>query len=148
MNKVKPNDKCNCGSDKKYKKCCFLKDEVLRTLENTYIESDTMKESLEILKENFPELLFKNVTEKLNSKTYQLMLLQHMKDNTCLVSEKFKTNVGLFEDRDSNNNDYDLLIMYRGAYRILHGGANVKLYIISLKTFFENPSIQPNQSEK
>lgn len=25
--KQKPNDKCNCGSDKKYKKCCIWKTE-------------------------------------------------------------------------------------------------------------------------
>ena len=79
------------------------------------------------------------------------MQLQHMKDNVCLLAERFKTNERVFKDRDPNNNEYDLLMMYRGAYRILHGGPNLKAFTISLKSFFANPSYEnlvPNEKEK
>jgi len=151
MNKVKPNDKCHCGSDKKYKKCCFLSDEQERLEENTYVETEAMQESIEILKLNFPTIEFKNVSDKLNSKSYISMQLQHMKDNVCLIAEKFKTNEKVFKDRDRNNEDYDLILMYRGAFRTLYVGPSVKMYTISLKSFFANPSapnLQPNPEEK
>lgn len=136
------NNKCYCGSDKKYKKCCFLEDERKRQEENTYVESESMVESLAILRENFPQYNFKNVSNKLTNNSYKLMQIQHMKDNVCLVAEKYKPNERVFNDRDRNKDDYDLLLMYHGAYRIMHGGFNVKLYIISLKSFFANPSIE------
>ncbi len=150
-NKIGPNDKCHCGSDKKYKKCCFLQDEQQRIIESTYVETDRFKEGLEILKSNFPNITFQNVSEKLNSKSYTLMQLQHMKDNVCLLAERFKTNEKVFKDRDPNNNEYDFIMMYRGAYRILFGGPNLKAFTISLKSFFANPSYanyEPNENEK
>ena len=148
MSKVKPNDKCHCGSDKKYKKCCFLSDEEQRIEENTYIESEAMQESIEILKSNFPNIEFKNVSKLLNAKSYITMQVQHMKDNVCLVAEKFKTNEKIFKDRDRTNEGYDLLLMYHGAFRTLHIGPSVKMYTISLKSFFANPSLASNPTEK
>jgi hypothetical protein len=78
------------------------------------------------------------------------MQLQHMKDNVCLVAERFKTNEKVFKERDPNNNEYDFIMMYHGAYRILFGGPNLKAFTISLKSFFANPShenYEPNQKE-
>ena len=99
-NKIGPNDKCHCGSDKKYKKCCFLQDEQQRIIESTYVETDRFKEGLEILTTHFPNISFQNVTEKLNTKSYTLMQLQHMKDNVCLLAERFKTNERVFKDEN------------------------------------------------
>lgn len=150
MSKVKPNDKCHCGSNKKYKKCCFLSDQQERLEENTYVETEAMQESIEILKSNFPVIEFKNVSDKLNSKSYISMQLQHMKDNVCLIAEKFKTNEKVFKDRDRNNEEYDLILMYHGAFRTLYVGPSVKMYTISLKSFFANPSapnLEPNEKE-
>ena len=151
MSKLKPNDKCHCGSDKKYKKCCFLSDEQERLEENTYVETELMQESMEILKSHFPSIEFKNVSDKLNAKSYITMQVQHMKDNVCLVAEKFKTNEKVFKDRDRKNEEYDLILMYRGAFRTLYLGPSVKMYTLSLKSFFANPSatsLAPNPVEK
>jgi len=94
-----------------------------------------MKESLEILRENFPNICFKNVSEQLNNKSYKSLQIQTITGG-CFVAEKFKTNDKVFKDRDVNEDDYDCMLLYKGSYRILHGGANIKCYTNSLKSFF------------
>ncbi len=137
---VKPNEPCYCQSGKKYKKCCFQLDEAKRVEETVYMESEMMAKSLALLQENFPDLKFKNVSDKLSHSTYRQLQLNHMSGHTCIVAEKTKWSDKVFSDRDKEKEDYDLLVMYNGAYRIMHGGDNIRLYIMSLKSFFENPS--------
>jgi hypothetical protein len=134
------NEPCQCESGKKYKKCCFLKDNEKRVKENTYAISEELEESIEILKENFPKLSFKNVSDKLTTNTYKNLQIQHMKDNICLIAERINTNEKVFKERDIENEEYDLLLMYHGAYRILNKGANVKMYLLSLGSFFSDPT--------
>lgn len=145
MTKVKANDLCPCGSTKKYKKCCFLSDEQNRNSKFVYSESETMKESLQILRETFPDICFKNVSEQLNAKSYKSLQIQTVTSgNSCFVAEKFQTNEKVFNERDVNKDEYDLILLCKGAYRILHGGANIKCYTVSLKSFFANPTNNPS----
>lgn len=148
--KVKVNDMCHCGSNKKYKKCCLLSDQSKQIKENIYKQSEELTTAINILKLNFPDIEFKNVTTKLNTQTYEPMQINHFKDNVCQVAERIKTNERVFLDRQramyashkerdtSEEDDFDLLLMYQGAYRILYNGANVSVYILSLKSFFSN----------
>lgn len=140
MVKVKPNDPCYCESGKKYKKCCFLEDEAKRVEENVYQQSEMMVDSLSILQRNFPNITFKNVSDKLATGTYKSLQLQYIRKNVCMVAERTKKSEKLFSERDPEEEEYDLLLMYHGAYRILHGGANVNMYIMSLKSFFVDPT--------
>lgn len=144
---VKANEPCHCDSGKKYKKCCFLKDEAKKAEENAYEESEMMADSLSILQRNFPKVTFKNVSDKLTNNTYKQLQIQHIKQNTCLVAERTKKSEKVFSDRDPEEEEYDLLLMYHGAYRILHGGGNVNMYIMSLKSFFADPT-KANLPEK
>jgi hypothetical protein len=67
--------------------------------------------------------------------------INHFNDNVCQVAERIKTNDRVFKERDtSEDGDFDLLLMYQGAYRILYNGANVGVYTLSLKSFFAEPS--------
>ena len=137
MVKIGSNDKCPCGSNLKYKKCCLSKDIETKFKESLYKESDIITDALPILKQHFPEIEFKNVTEKLNVNTYRTLQINHYKDNVCQIAERTKLTEGVFKERDSSTDgDYDLLLMYRGAYRILHGGNGVSVYTLSLKSFF------------
>ena len=139
--KVKVNDMCYCGSNKKYKKCCLLADQAKQVEENTYEQSEELTTAMNILKLNFPDIEFKNVTTKLNTQTYRQMQINHFNDNVCQVAERIKTNDRVFKERDtSEDGDFDLLLMYQGAYRILYNGANVSVYTLSLKSFFAEPS--------
>lgn len=143
MIKQGPNDKCLCGSNKKYKKCCFVKNEAARIENDVYEESKMLLESIDILQQNFPNITFQNVSEKLNAKSYKPLQIQNFsRGANCMVAERCKVNEKVFKERDTNDDEYDLLLMYKGAYRILHGGANVKCYTTSLKSFFTNPAKQ------
>ena len=136
MVKVGPNDKCNCGSNLKYKKCCLLKDIENQYQESLYEESNVITDALLILKNKFPNIEFKNVSDKLRTNNYRTMQINHYRDNVCQIAERTNLNEGVFKKRNNGNEDYDLLLMYRGAYRILNGGANVAAYTMSLKSFF------------
>lgn len=101
--------------------------------------SKMMKESIQILRDHFPGIHFKNVSLQLCESTYKRLQIDHMNTSCCLVAEKNATNSTVFAQRDNRNGDCDLLLMYKGAYRILHGGSNVQLYTTSLTSFFTNP---------
>ncbi len=140
IKKIGPNEKCPCGSEKKYKKCCYAADEAARLENNVYVESEAIKESIQILKEYFPHITFKNVSEKLNSKTYKPLQIQTFANgSTCMVAERCAINEKVFKERDTKDDEYDLILMYKGAYRLLYRGSNVQGYTISLKSFFANP---------
>ncbi len=137
MGKIKVNDICPCGSNKKYKKCCMIADITDELQTNTYTQSDELTDAIDILKQHFPEIDFVNVSTQLNTQTYRQLQINHINDNVCQVAERIKTNDKVFKERDkSEAGDYNLLLMYRGGYRIIYNGANVSAYTLSLKTFF------------
>lgn len=146
MNKAKigRNDSCYCGSGKKYKKCCLDADVDAK---QAYEPTELMDRSMEYLQHSFPMLNFINVTDLLNAQSYPKLQIKHMRDNVCQVAERIKKNERVFKDRNPDDHGYDLLLMYRGAYRILHGGHNIQQYTMSLSSFFTCPS-QPSCKSK
>ncbi len=140
MIKLGRNDLCHCNSGKKYKKCCLDIDDEIKKEENRYSPSDTMHLTMEHLQRHFPNITFVNISDILNTQSYRTLQLNHMKDNVCQVAERIKKNERVFKDRDPEVNEYDLILLYRGAYRILHGGDNILQYTISLNSFFTSPS--------
>lgn len=138
--KMGRNDICNCGSGKKYKKCCLSAFEDAKQITNKYEPTELMELSMEHLQKHFPHLTFINVTDILNSKSYQTLQMKHMKDDVCQVAERIQKNERVFKERDPHGNNYDLILMYRGAYRILYGGNNIQQYTMSLSSFFTCPT--------
>ena len=137
-NKVNVNDKCYCGSNKKYKKCCLSKDVEAKYKESLYNESEMMIDSLTILRAQFPNITFKDVSDKLTTNTYKELQIKHFRDNVCLVAERTERCEAVFNERekDAPDSNYTLLLMYHGSYRILHGGNSLLMYMMSLKSFF------------
>lgn len=151
MHKIGRNDICHCGSGKKYKKCCLEEDTSKKQMENQYVSSELMDVSMEHLQNKFPNITFVNVSDILNTQSYKTIQLKHIKDNVCQVAERIKKNERVFKDRDPDENEYDLMLMYRGAYRVLHGGNNILQYTMSLNSFFSDPSkpsFKPNESDE
>jgi hypothetical protein len=140
MNKIGRNDICYCGSGKKYKKCCKNNDDNLEP-QSQYMPSELMDLSITHLQENFPNITFINVSDILNRQSYRQLQLKHMTDNVCQVAERINKNEGVFKERTLI--EYDLIVMYRGAYRVLYGGNNILQYMMSLKSFFANPNNDP-----
>jgi len=140
MIKIGRNELCHCNSGKKYKKCCLESDTVAKQDMNTYSPSEMLDISMEHLQGHFPNITFVNISDILNNQSYRTLQLNHMKDSICQVAERIRKNERVFKDRDPETNEYDLLLMYRGAYRILHGGHSLLQYTMSLNSFFSCPS--------
>lgn len=138
MIKLGRNELCHCNSGKKYKKCCLDNDNNVKKDENKYSPSEMMYLTMEHLQTHFPNITFENISDILNRQSYRQLQLNHMHDNICQVAERITKNERVFKDRDSN--DYDLILMYRGAYRVLNGGNNLLQYTMSLNSFFSCPS--------
>ena len=145
--KIGRNDICYCGSNKKYKKCCLNADVNAKHLANTYEPTELMDRSMEHLQHHFPTITFINVSDLLNAQSYPNLQMKHMRDNVCQVAERIPKNERVFKQRDADENGYDLLLMYKGAYRILHGGNNIQQYTMSLNSFFTCPS-KPSFQER
>ncbi len=138
--KVGRNDKCPCGSRRKYKLCCLESDLQKRHDELSYEESEEMETSLELLRHKFPDITFVNVSETLNANTYRTLQIRYNKTKTCLVAERFVGNERVFKTRDPKGDGYDLMLMYNLAYRVLFGGLSISAFEMSLREFFANPS--------
>ena len=136
MTKVKVNDKCPCGSTLKYKKCCMMKqytntnitnitnitnnenktnDDAIWRLSET--PSSTILESaIELIQKEFNDRVIINITNNLNTSTYETYQIKNYYTNIMMIAEKTLTNSDVFEKR-SNSELSNIIVMYRGSYR-------------------------------
>lgn len=82
--KVGRNDKCPCGSDLKFKKCCESKlsnTNKFKQSEGTNSISEQLLYCIEKLQLNFPNHLVLNISNGLNKSTYtSYQMAQHLFD--------------------------------------------------------------------
>ena len=84
MPKTGPNDKCPCNSDKKYKKCCYMKDEQkkqeqeLKYIDGQTESSNKMKFCMNHYKNMFPKHKIINVTDDVNVDNYKTYLTKNI----------------------------------------------------------------------
>ena len=119
--KIGRNNKCPCGSDIKYKKCC-LKSDTIKEIEEKekYIEgheysSENIKKFAEYVKEEYEDFKAIDVTKYLTSKNYKQIQLRNFNRGTFIMAEKNENNAGVFVGRAPEG--YDFIVMYNGAYR-------------------------------
>ena len=117
MTKIKRNDKCPCGSSKKYKMCCINNKNDKYTkgqLEHT----KTIQDIIQTLRVNIPEeYKIINITDDLTEETYRDYQLHNMNDNIIMVAEKTIKSELVFFSRVDNNQNTDIILMYKGSYR-------------------------------
>ncbi len=116
MEKRGRNDKCICGSGKKYKKCCLP-----YTLESKYNTgqpdcSDLLLPILMRLKEELPHHVVINITDDLTVDTYREYQIRNMRGNVVMLAEKTEQNEEVFRTRILHT-DSNIILMYHGAYR-------------------------------
>jgi hypothetical protein len=132
MGKLGRNDICNCGSGKKYKKCC----ELIKI--NPYIIgekeiSDKLKPIIEYLQKLNPNLNYINITNHLTVQSYREYQLKNMNTNIVMIAEKTQENQIVFFDKEESS-DTDILLMYHGGYRSIHSS---KYGMYNLSTFLK-----------
>jgi hypothetical protein len=124
MTKIGVNDICLCGSKKKYKKCCMIKEQEIKYEENLkYSEgqqnhSDKMKFCINFYTELFKQYKIINITDDISPDNYNTYLIKNLNSKIIMLAEKTYLNRELFlEKSDSDRND--LIIMHKGGYKIL-----------------------------
>ena len=129
MPKIKVNDKCICGSNIKYKKCCMNKNIVnsQTSLNNANnednkwtttqtINSEKITQVIHILQPEFETICIIDITDNLNSNTYETYQKQNYYTNIMMIAERTTESNAVFETR-SNSELSNIIVMYHGAYR-------------------------------
>ena len=115
--KLGRNDICNCGSNKKYKKCCEGKAEE-KYIKGQLTSSEKIQTTIDAFKimyENHKVIDVSNDLTELNYKKYQL---KNYNEKIIMLAEKNSTNEKVFETRVRGNTS-DIIVMYKGSYRTL-----------------------------
>jgi hypothetical protein len=144
MSKLGPNDKCHCNSDKKYKKCCFLKDEQakqeekLKYTNGQETSSNKMTFCINHYKDIFNKDIYNkykiiDITDNINPDNYKTYLTKNYFNKIIMLAEKTDANQELFEEK-SDTHINDLIIMYKGAYRVIQVN-NILRYDDDIKKF-------------
>jgi hypothetical protein len=137
MVKLGVNDKCHCGSSKKYKKCCMAIDNQKNSDENdSYlvgqdVSSDKMYTILDHYKSLFPKLCLIDITNNLNKNNYKKYLVKNYSNKTMMFAEKTNLNIEFFSLK-SNSDDNDIIIMYSGGYKVINS-TKILLYDNDIK---------------
>lgn len=117
MKKQGVNEKCNCGSGLKYKKCCMI-----LTIDPPKYRLGQQSSSAKILNcmtlfsSLYPDHKMIDITDDLSVDTYRDYQLKNYTSNIVMFAEKTATNNSVFETRINNSNS-DIIVMYHGAYR-------------------------------
>lgn len=121
MNKLGRNDKCHCGSEKKYKNCCLNNDTNNKQKEVDKLENghepntENMKIVHEFMSLKYDDHKVIDVSDYINTQNYKLFQTKHMREKTILIVGRNFLNGGLFQVKGIENTN--VMIMYRGSYR-------------------------------
>ncbi len=125
MHKIKPNDKCYCNSDKKYKKCCMnndfnlKKEDEIKYLNGQLESSNKIKFFMKYYKELFPKHKIIDITDNINLDNYKTYHIKNYINKTIMLAEKTEENKSFFQEKINEDNQ-DIIIMYKGVYRAMN----------------------------
>lgn len=121
MKRLGRNDKCKCGSGKKYKICCLEKDEkkqqedIEKYTKGQEESSENVEMCMEYLKEDYGDHNVIDITNNLNNNTYRPYQLTNYQRKIIMIAERTDKNAEVFDPRGGPDND--IIVMYRGSYR-------------------------------
>jgi len=138
--KIKVNDKCHCGSNIKYKKCCMnisINNQHVQHTQNVQnmqnsqnnqinehtkwtitqsVNSIKITQVINILQPEFENICIIDITDNLNDTTYETYQKKNYYTNIMMIAERTNENNDVFEKR-SNSELSNIIVMYHGAYR-------------------------------
>jgi hypothetical protein len=123
MVKFGVNDKCYCGSNTKYKKCCLKKEQTLEELEHALFmkghppSSEQTQEVMAKLLLEYKGYQVIDVSNILADDTYQKMQLMNFKHKTIMVAQKNNNNASVFDPRVGPIIDADIMVMFQGSFK-------------------------------
>lgn len=113
-NKIQRNEKCVCGSGKKYKVCCFNLELSLEYSKNSPESSKIIKIYDDYLKKKFAGYDIIDISYKLESKNYKNYQINNFTKKIIMIAERNEKNKEVFIERNSLNGN--IIIMHHGAY--------------------------------
>lgn len=119
--KIGRNDKCPCGSKKKYKICCIVKDENIKKQqqdqldEGHIISSENIKDCQECLLELYPTHKIIDISNILTSQNYTIYQKRHYYNKIIMLAERNENNNEVFKSRGPDN--VNIMVLHQGSYR-------------------------------
>jgi hypothetical protein len=128
--KIGRNDVCNCGSEKKYKKCCGAVMRETKFTTGQSISSEKCKTILNYLneEEKYKQYRFIDITDDLTPANYREYQIKNYNNNIVMIAEKKENNIGVFLERDKDDLvTNDMILLHAGSYRIINS-SNIERY--------------------
>ena len=116
MLKLGRNDKCHCGSGKKFKKCCDTAGKETKFTLGQESSSQRIINLVEVLQKKFSNYRFIDITDDLHENNYREYQLKNYNTNIVMIAEKKLKNSLVFIEREETTLT-DIIIMHRGSYR-------------------------------
>lgn len=113
--KLGRNDICDCGSGKKFKKCC---DGVNKFAIGQKVSTDKMKTCIEAFKIMYDTYTIIDISNDLTESNYQKYQIKNYNANVIMLAEKNIINDKVFKTRVRDSSS-DIMVMYKGSYRTL-----------------------------
>lgn len=108
------NDKCFCGSNKKYKFCCVNVELSDKYQENNLNSSNFIQKYINYLKSEFSNYKIIDISQGLELNNYKNYQLNNFQTKTIMIAERNQKNDDLFLEKGSLNGN--IIIMNHGAY--------------------------------
>ena len=138
--KIGRNDKCECGSGKKYKQCCLNnredkmrqeREDRIKLYQRGYpVNANSpqrLKRLYDYIMDESDYVLFcievVDVTPLLTPETYRHIQTVNYTARTLMLAERCEKNDIVFEKRCEGGEYCNLMVMFRGAYVIFHDSA-------------------------
>lgn len=116
MQKQGRNEKCNCGSGKKFKKCCDLAYKETKYTLGQATSSQRIIDMVDKLQIKFPNYRFIDISDDIDDTNYTEYQKKNYNTNIVMIAEKKLKNGLVFVEREETTMT-DILIMHRGSYR-------------------------------
>lgn len=119
--KIRRNDKCHCGSGRKYKVCCLNGDRDRKIEEDDKLKnghepvSENIRSCMDHLETQFSGHRAVDISNYLDETNYETYQIKNFRNYVFMVAEKNETNKEVFRTRGPE--ECNIMVMYRGAYR-------------------------------
>lgn len=133
--KLGRNDKCYCGSAKKYKACC-MNASASKYITGQINSSPKVIQMMEMFREMHPNHVFIDITDDMTSdQVYRDYQLHNIQSNIVMVAERREHNETVFASRIQDP-EADIMFMFHGAYRTVYHG-RIEYFKKSISNFIE-----------
>jgi hypothetical protein len=125
--KLKRNDKCHCGSNKKYKQCCLYNDDIMKVeirektnelYENGHELSPELQDVCDFFKKEFPTFKVLDISNILTTSSYRPIQEKHYTADTIMLASRNEKNDQVFKTRGDAATNW--MVLFRGAHQVFN----------------------------